>query len=358
MIEPRPRADGTKAWRVRLGGENLGTYDTKGEAAKVEAEAKLRKARERVGMETDKGPITYFELVALWESNFQPSDWDRRMLKHSLDRWGTTHVRSIQPEAIGSWLHSQQLAPKTKTHILRAMRRVLAAGVEWGYLQKSPARPGAFQPPGEKRTRPITPFETWSEVELVADAFSGLGEPEGKPAACSGALVRFLCATGVRCPGEFLEARWGDVDFARREMFVRGTKNENAPRTIPLSEKALEALQSLPRGLQKSARIFTRDDGRPFNYQRWRSHWWRQALDVAELEHRSPYECRHTFATLALSQGAAIDDVASMLGHEDVQITFRYYRKWIRPMAERLRGILDEIGKEQDETTSDERLAP
>jgi integrase len=54
---------------------------------------------------------------------------------------------------------------------------------------------------------------------------------------------------------------------------------------------------------------------------------------------------RHTFATLALAHGANIDDVATVLGHDDIAVTYRYYRKWIRTMADRLRSTLDQIGE-------------
>jgi integrase len=57
---------------------------------------------------------------------------------------------------------------------------------------------------------------------------------------------------------------------------------------------------------------------------------------------------RHTFATLALGAGAAIDDVASTMGHTDIDEVYRFYRKWIPQSRERLRAVLNTIGKEND----------
>jgi integrase len=206
----------------------------------------------------------------------------------------------------------------------------LNAGVEWGYLSKSPARPRAFKAPSEKRVRPIRPFESMAEVEAVCQHLAPTGA----------AIVRFAVATGIRLPGEALSLRWTDISTSRREAQIQGTKTENAPRTIPLSHAALEAIQDLPRSI--IGQVFV------LNYHYWRKEEWTKALTAAGLEHRTPYECRHTFATFALQAGASLDDVAQVLGHADISITRRYYRKWTRPMADRLRGILDGIGAADD----------
>jgi integrase len=66
---------------------------------------------------------------------------------------------------------------------------------------------------------------------------------------------------------------------------------------------------------------------------------------------------RHTFATLALVSGVPIDDVASILGHSNVSITFDYYRKWVRGMKDRARSILDtweaDDGTQQDQADAE-----
>ncbi len=51
--------------------------------------------------------------------------------------------------------------------------------------------------------------------------------------------------------------------------------------------------------------------------------------------------------TLALANGAAIDDVATVMGHEDITMAYTHYRKWIKTAADRLRASLDTIGKER-----------
>jgi integrase len=140
-----------------------------------------------------------------------------------------------------------------------------------------------------------------------------------------------------------------------RLLEVYGTKTAAAARIIPLSSRALEALDDLPRQISSTEPVWRNRHGRPLSYINWRDTDWREGLQELELQHRSPYQMRHTFATLALSHGAAIDDVASMMGHTDIDEVFRFYRKWIPKMSDRLRGVLDTIGKETDVQADSER---
>ena len=347
MIKKVIRADKSVAYRVRVGIDGpLKTFDRKEAAVEYEAEQKLARQRSRAGLGADKPNVTFQQLVDLWEANFDPSQWRMTMIRYATDRWGKVKVRDIQPEQLGEWItnltgrNGQPLAEKTRAHVLETMRQVLNAGVEWGYLSKSPARRGAFKPPSKKaREHPIRPLESWDEVLAVAAACASRN-----PVA--GPLVRFACATGIRVPGELITLRWDQIDLPGRVMTV-GSKTAAGHRTVPLSGNALAALAELPRSLRGP--VFIGKTGGLFDYLNWRKTDWREALQECSLEHRTPYEMRHTFATLALAHGASIDDVATVMGHEDIAVAFNYYRKWIRTMADRLRATLDTIKEEPRE---------
>ena len=340
----RRDGNGPRPWRVRAtdatGRKVQQSFRTKREAEDFELKLSTERQAARAGLIPAQPDITFAELVLLWEQNFAPTRWQRQMLKHPLTRWGPTKVRAIQPERIGVWLHGLELAPKTKTHILQVMRQVLGAGVDWGYVARSPARPGAFKAPGQKRLRPIRPFESWDEVEQLAAEMGQYGP-----------LVRFVCATGVRTPSEWLMLRWDQVDRAKRLLIVHGTKTEAAARTVPLSRAALAALDDLPRSIAFPFLVFPWFLASQAAYEAWRTVEWPNALEAAGLEHRNPYEMRHTFATLALQAGAGLDDVSQALGHASVDITLRYDRKWTRPMQDRLRDVLDTIDREDADAT-------
>jgi integrase len=48
------------------------------------------------------------------------------------------------------------------------------------------------------------------------------------------------------------------------------------------------------------------------------------------VRYRNPYQCRHTFASALLTDGANPWYVAEQLGHEDAQLVFTTYGKFIK----------------------------
>lgn len=340
MIKRVVKADGSVAWRGRLGRGPLRTFDTKREAEEYVDHERTQRRRERAGLPIEAGPITYDALCELFLVNYpaKSTAWTKRMLSYSRKQFGKVPVRSLRPEAIGKWLHGLPHAPKTKQHIIERMRMVLNAGVEWGYLAHSPARSSAIRSPGQQRVEPINPFESWAEVLAVADAIGERYDP----------LVRFACATGLR-PGEWLDLRWSDVDVTTATATIRGTKTAAAERTIQLSQPALRALNDVPEALNRAQRVFPGPQGGQLDYQGWRKHHWRPALAAAEVAYRTPYQMRHTFATLALEAGVPIDAVSKMMGHSSIEITQRYYRKWTRPMMARFTALLDTLEAQDGE---------
>ena len=59
------------------------------------------------------------------------------------------------------------------------------------------------------------------------------------------------------------------------------------------------------------------------------------ALELAGLDHRRPYDMRHTFAFFSLRAGVPISDLAREMGHTDVSRTYRSYGQWCSEQGER-----------------------
>jgi integrase len=55
-----------------------------------------------------------------------------------------------------------------------------------------------------------------------------------------------------------------------------------------------------------------------------------------------PHSLRHAFASVMLSKGVPITDVAHWLGHRDVRVTFRIYGHLVPSAAARAIAVLDE----------------
>ncbi|GMB64783.1 hypothetical protein PPNK14_26740 [Pectobacterium parmentieri] len=59
------------------------------------------------------------------------------------------------------------------------------------------------------------------------------------------------------------------------------------------------------------------------------------------IRRRNPYHTRHTYACWLLSAGANPSFIANQMGHENAQMVYEIYRKWIEYMNEDQVGMLN-----------------
>ena len=138
-------------------------------------------------------------------------------------------------------------------------------------------------------------------------------------------------------PEEWAAIRWIDVDIRAKtcrvsQVIVEGIikrtgKTDGALRTIALPDVALDTLSAMPRPLDGSELVFKAPKGGPVSLRNFRRRVWYKALADAGVERWPPYQCRHTFATLALAAGADLYWVSRQLGHTDISTTLKHYAR-------------------------------
>jgi integrase len=333
-----------EAYFEECGRERRRRFRTRKDAEAAVQEARDRERRRKAGIPEQRDPITYAELVDLFLDQYttkgrRADRWMRDMLSYSLKAFGPVSVRELLPENIGRWVKHLPVSPKTKQHALGAMRQVLSAGVVWGYLRVSPARPAAVKSP-PSQPPDVIPFESWDEVLAVAHA-AGRYQP----------LVVFACATGLR-PEEWSALQWRNIDHRARRCAVHRTyasgevrsegKRDASLRTVLLADLALMALDQLPQPLRPDQLVFPATAGGHISLSNWRRRVWYPALERAGVERRPLYQMRHTFATLALVAGMPIDFISRQLGHTDIHTTLRFYARYIPALEERHLAMLNE----------------
>ena len=138
-------------------------------------------------------------------------------------------------------------------------------------------------------------------------------------------IVMMLYETGIR-RAELLDLLDRNVDTASGELKVHGKRDKD--RIIPFGTELAQAIDSyrllrdeLVRGCEH---FFVKEDGNPL-YPMLEYRIVHRALqEVGVTSKRSPHVLRHSFATAMLNDGAAINSVKELLGHESLATTQIY----------------------------------
>ncbi len=184
----------------------------------------------------------------------------------------------------------------------------------------------------------------------------------------AGLVLLFAIVTGGR-PGEYLAARWSDINWqARTVSFERslvrpkgGGWATNAPKTkrsvrkVSLPEQMLTMLAAHKveqdkarellgeRWLSKVDFIFTTSHGNPLDTRRLNTRVFKAIVKSAGLpEDLTLYSLRHSCASLLFAKGVELKVASQRLGHSSVTMTADVY---VHPTTEADQLAGEEIGK-------------
>ena len=245
-------------------------------------------------------------------------------LKYARDRFGAISMRELEtmvPE-IAAWIPS---LPERSTYgVLSVLRQVLDAAVSRGYMSKNPARLARPKNP-QPKPREVVPF-THAEIEALATELGPWG-----PFAIVGA------ETGLR-PSALAGLEWSDINdtslvvartYVEGELKPHG-KTKRARRRVPLTSRAREALNQMPRRIDTPA-VFASPRSKRLDVHNFRSREWNPAIEAAGIPRmpsskRRPslYGLRHTFATNALDKGVTLFELSRFMGSSIEQIDQTY----------------------------------
>ena len=230
-----------------------------------------------------------------------------------------------------------------------ALRQTLAAAVRWRYVARNPAVEAGPNPmPRAEELLPFAPAEVDAlEVELG---------PRFGP------LVVFAGETGLRT-NEWIAVGRRDLDRSGPAVVVQRRyaggvltpypKTVGSRRRVPLSARALEAIDRLPPRLDTPL-LFPAARGGHLGLDTWRTREWYPALEAAGVRKRGPYQLRHTFATEALAAGISIFELARVMG-TSVEMIDRTYGHLARDSEDAIRARLDARAEDVSQSITDPR---
>jgi integrase len=150
-------------------------------------------------------------------------------------------------------------------------------------------------------------------------------------------------------PSEWLAVEWRDVDRKAGVVLVERShaygvtksygKTARSRRRVPLSARALEALDAVPRRLDVRL-VFVGGRGDVVDLKHFRRGQWRPALEAAGVRPRRIYDLRHSFATWALDAGLSIFELARYMG-TSVEMIDRTYGHLAQGAEDAARTKLD-----------------
>ena len=139
-------------------------------------------------------------------------------------------------------------------------------------------------------------------------------------------ILLMFYSTGVRV-SELIGLDVADVDLETQELKVTGKRNKQ--RIIPFGEELRSELEAYERERgsllhNMAGPLFVNADGTRMKDPKVRGIVKRYLSLVTRQRKKTPHVLRHTFATVMLNNGAELEAVKELLGHESLSTTEIY----------------------------------
>ena len=231
---------------------------------------------------------------------------------------------SIDSDVIRDWMESMMdngAMASTVNNCLSAVRSFYRFALSRKLVTKDPAH----MVKGPKKEKPLPHFVRESEMDRLLDE-NEWDSTNIKDVRARTILILFY-ETGIRL-AELISLDDKDVDFSLHQVKVTGKRNKQ--RIVPFGKELEQALQDYIRlrdeqvPVREDQALFVTDKGkrvgRAMVSNLVRSHLAR----VSTMKKRSPHVLRHSFATAMLNNGAGLESVKNLLGHESIATTEIY----------------------------------
>lgn len=237
---------------------------------------------------------------------------DESRFRNILPEFGDIALANLSSHAIQR-LHDRlrvQGCAATANRHLALLKRCLNLAIIWGKLVgANPVRGIRMHQENNQRHR----YLSGDELRSFLDAL------EAEPSRSLADALRFLLMTGARRT-EVLQARWDAIDLVKQQWYLPHTKNGKS-RFVLLNDAAVELLHQRPRTAGNVYVFPGRNQGAPIinpykGFQR--------ALARSGITGLRIHDLRHSFASLAINNGATLYEVQHLLGHSDSKTTTRY----------------------------------
>ncbi|MBF6238253.1 site-specific integrase [Nocardia otitidiscaviarum] len=391
-----------KRWRGRYVDDN-GQEHAKSFARKVDAQDWLNQATSALLTGTHVAPSAGRETIGAigrrWlTAQAHLKDTTSATRRHTWrahvePRWGSTEVRDVRTTAVRAWIADMVTAGTgvpTLENALGVLRMICDTAVEDRQILRNPCT-GVKLP---RRTHRARGYLTHVQVEQLA-----------REVAESSTVVRFLAYTGLRWGEmaalkvsnfDMLRRRVNLVEAVAEVdgRLVWSTLKNYERRSVPFPKFLTDELAALMRGKGRDALVFTSPEGETLRVSTYRPRVFKpavarlrdpkrhtsnrvdsavqpgnrldriasttvqrgetgtaaldstekqggQSVHARQFPYVTPHDLRHTAASLAISAGANVKAVQTMLGHKSAAMTLDTYADLFPDDLESVADALD-----------------
>jgi len=230
---------------------------------------------------------------------------------------------SVDSDLIRDWMESMMDKgdmASTVNNSLSAVRSFFRFALARGLVEKDPA----YAVKGPKKRKPLPQYVRESEMDRLIDLPEVWGDSMKDVRART--IIILFYETGIRL-AELVALDDQDVDFGMHQLKVTGKRNKQ--RIIPFGAELEETLRHYMKQrdeqiVKQEQALLLNDKGQRVTRYQVASVVKRYLSLVTTLKKRSPHVLRHSFATAMLNNGAGLESVRKLLGHESVATTEIY----------------------------------
>lgn len=231
---------------------------------------------------------------------------------------------AVNTEAVRHWVGNmaeRKYAANTINRSLSALRSFFKYLLREGRVEVDPARLVSNMKKGKR----LPTFIRESEMDRLFEYYPFSDDYEGRR---DRTLMMLLYHTGLRA-AEVLSLVPTDVDLVQKQLRVtgKGDKQRIVPFGDELQETLMDYLQYRQRFFAEvphTAQLFLNIQGRAMAYDALRKMVHTTLSAVTTQTKKTPHVLRHSFATAMLANGARLEAIQQLLGHESVATTAIY----------------------------------
>ena len=230
---------------------------------------------------------------------------------------------SVDSDVIRDWMESMMDKgdmASTVNNCLSAVRSFFRFALARKLVTHDPA----YVVRGPKKQKPLPQFVREEEMNRLIDQPEMWNDSYQDFRART--IIIMFYETGIRL-AELIGLDDEDVDFVNHQLKVTGKRNKQ--RILPIGPELETTIKEYrqkrdEQSPQGDAALFLDDKGHRMSRQRVQAIVRHYLSLVTTMKKRSPHVLRHSFATAMLNNGAGLESVRKLLGHESIATTEIY----------------------------------